>query len=371
MPSSSSISSPGGGPGLAADRRGRVQKPGQLDGGARLGELGVDRGREVLDVGDLDQARLGRGLDPDRMGAQPADDPPGDDLVLGAVLGALQQLLADVVVDRGVGAAPRRAGQGDRRGARPRAANQQLRAGADEGPLRASRSRSRSRPGTAPASPRRPPRRRRRRAPAPAPRGRGRPSPARRLGSAPRPPTPRSRSRSADARSRSRCARGAPGRASAATVSRDAGEPRPQPLEHAIGVDTRAAQRVEGEVRPVAVAPQRQLRQHHQGGRKRGPVRTRPRRRRRRRSRRSRPARPRRAGPPPRSRFGRARSPGSRSATSAKRSGPRETTSCAAADRRQREAAVGLLPAEPAVAGEPGGERDRAGIELAARARWR
>ena len=86
-----------------------------------------------------------------------------DDRVLAAVLVAAQQLLAEVVVDRGVGAAPGRAGEGDGRDAGARAAHQQLGAGADEGRLRASRSRSRSRPGTARAS-----RRRRRR-------GRGRP----------------------------------------------------------------------------------------------------------------------------------------------------------------------------------------------------
>ena len=56
--------------------------------------------------------------------------------LLAAVLVAAQQLLAEVVVDGGVGAAPGRAGEGDGRDAGARAAHQQLRAGADEGRLR-------------------------------------------------------------------------------------------------------------------------------------------------------------------------------------------------------------------------------------------
>ena len=52
-----------------------------------------------------------------------------------AVLVAAQQLLAEVVVDRGVGAAPDRARQGHGRDARPGAPHEQLRAGAEEGRL--------------------------------------------------------------------------------------------------------------------------------------------------------------------------------------------------------------------------------------------
>ena len=46
-----------------------MQQPGQLDRRARLGQLGDDRRRQVLDVGDLDDLRLRRGLDPDRVRA--------------------------------------------------------------------------------------------------------------------------------------------------------------------------------------------------------------------------------------------------------------------------------------------------------------
>ena len=120
---------------LAADRRGRVQQPGQLDRRARVGELGLDRRRQVLDVGDAHDRGLLLGLDPDRVRPQRARDAAGDDLVLLADLGAVQHLLAEVVVHRGVGAAPRRAGQRDGRGDRAPAADQQLRAGADEGGL--------------------------------------------------------------------------------------------------------------------------------------------------------------------------------------------------------------------------------------------
>src|SRR5690349_19634673 len=55
-----------GGPGLAADGGGRVQEPGHLDRRVRLGELSDHRRRQMLDVGDLDDLRLTRGLDPDR-----------------------------------------------------------------------------------------------------------------------------------------------------------------------------------------------------------------------------------------------------------------------------------------------------------------
>ena len=69
----------------------------------------------------------GAALDPDRDRGEPALDPPGDDRVLVAVLGAVQELLAEVVVDGGVGAAAGRAGEGDGRGDGAAAADEQLR----------------------------------------------------------------------------------------------------------------------------------------------------------------------------------------------------------------------------------------------------
>ena len=73
----------------------------------------------------------------------------GDDRVLLAVLLRAQELLAEVVVDRRVGAAADRAGEGERGGARAVAADEQLGARADEGGVaagrRSRRSRSRSR----------------------------------------------------------------------------------------------------------------------------------------------------------------------------------------------------------------------------------
>ena len=55
-----------------------------------------------------------------------------DDQVLDPVLLAPHQLLPEVIVDRGVGAAPGRAGERDGRDAGAAAADEQLRAGADE-----------------------------------------------------------------------------------------------------------------------------------------------------------------------------------------------------------------------------------------------
>ena len=118
--------------GSPPDRRRGMQEPRQLDRGARLRELGADGRRQVLDVGDLHQARLGRRLHPDRLTAERALDPPDHDLVLATVLRGAQELLAEVIVDRGVGAAPSGAGQRHRRRARPGAPHEQLRAGAEE-----------------------------------------------------------------------------------------------------------------------------------------------------------------------------------------------------------------------------------------------
>ena len=73
----------------------------------------------MLDVGDPDDLRLRRHLDPDRVRAQSADDPLGDDPLLTAVLVAAQELLGEVVVDGGIGAAPGGAGQRHGGDARP------------------------------------------------------------------------------------------------------------------------------------------------------------------------------------------------------------------------------------------------------------
>ena len=82
-----------------------------------LGELRVDRRRQMLDVGDLDHHRLGRRLDPDRQRRRAGARSGGRRSACScAVLGAVQQLLAEVVVDGGVGAAPGRAGERDGRG---------------------------------------------------------------------------------------------------------------------------------------------------------------------------------------------------------------------------------------------------------------
>src|SRR6185295_18997215 len=80
--------------------------------------------------------RLPRRLDPDRERTELADDLLDEDPVLAAVLVAAQQLLAEVVVDRGVGAAPGRAGQRDGGSAGAGAADQELWAGREERRLR-------------------------------------------------------------------------------------------------------------------------------------------------------------------------------------------------------------------------------------------
>ena len=77
-------------------------------------------------------------------GRERARDPPRDDRVLLAVLLAAQQLLAQVVVDRRVGAAPDRAGERDGAGALALAADEQLRAGGHERRRRRGRRRTRS-----------------------------------------------------------------------------------------------------------------------------------------------------------------------------------------------------------------------------------
>ena len=71
-------------------------------------------------------------VDPDRVRAQRAGDPAGDDRLLLAVLGRAEQLLAEVVVDGRVGRAADRAGERDGRRAQPLAAHEQLRRGGHE-----------------------------------------------------------------------------------------------------------------------------------------------------------------------------------------------------------------------------------------------
>ncbi len=77
----------------------------------------------------------GAGLDPDRVRTQATDDALDHDAVLAAVLVGAQEALAEVVVDGGVGAAAGRAGQGDGRDAGAGAADEELGARADEGRL--------------------------------------------------------------------------------------------------------------------------------------------------------------------------------------------------------------------------------------------
>ena len=74
----------------------------------------------------------GLGGHPQRVLAQGAGEAPDDDRVLLAVLARPQQPLAEVRVDGRVGAARRRAGQRERRGPHPLAADQQLGARGDE-----------------------------------------------------------------------------------------------------------------------------------------------------------------------------------------------------------------------------------------------
>ena len=116
----------GVGVGLAADGWGWVEQAGELDGADRVGELGSDRGGEVLDVGDLDDLGLVGGGDPDRVGPKGAGDAADDDGLFFAVLVGAQELFAEVVVDGGVGGAAGGAGEGDGLGAVAVAADQQL-----------------------------------------------------------------------------------------------------------------------------------------------------------------------------------------------------------------------------------------------------
>ena len=134
--SSSAIAASASSAWLAAHRRGRVEQPGQLDRGARRGELSANGRRQVLDVRHPDQVRFGSGRHPDRVRAKRALDPARDDLVLGSILRRASQLLPEVIVDRRISAATGRARERD--GGRPGAASphEQLGTGAEEGALR-------------------------------------------------------------------------------------------------------------------------------------------------------------------------------------------------------------------------------------------
>jgi hypothetical protein len=79
--------------------------------------------RQVLDVRHLDDRGSSGAATQTACGPQRAGDPAGDDLLLLALLVRAQQLLAEVVVDRRIGRAARRARQRDRRGAQSLAAH--------------------------------------------------------------------------------------------------------------------------------------------------------------------------------------------------------------------------------------------------------
>jgi hypothetical protein len=90
----------------------------------------------VLDVVDLHEHGVVRRGHPQAHRRERALDAAGHDRLLLAVLGTVQELLAEVVVHRGVRAASRGAGQRDGLGALAVAAHEQLRARADERGLR-------------------------------------------------------------------------------------------------------------------------------------------------------------------------------------------------------------------------------------------
>ncbi len=346
---------------LSPDRRRRVQQPRQLDRGARLGELGADRRGQVLDVGHLDHARLGRRLDPDRLAAQRALDPPDDDLVLAAVLGGAQELLAEVIVDRGVGAAPGRAGERHRRRPRPATPHEQLRAGAEERGLR--RAAAKAEAGRE-QLPKRAVERRRLVGPRRLDHHLAREHHLLQLAGADS--LHRLRHRLLEP-PRGKHA-GDPGLARRVGVGErqgrlaERGEPGAQPPRDGARIDARPGQRAQRQMGSAGGPVERQLGHHHQRGRKRRPL-----------------GRPPPSGPnanPP-TQTGPAPA-GSRSGSSlqtparhlraggdqvAEAPGAAGDDLAGAAERGEREpVAIGLLPAEPAIAGEPRGEhRARSG----------
>src|SRR5436305_358748 len=113
---------------LAADGRRRMEQTGEFDRGQWFAQLGADRGRKVLDVLDLDEDGRVGGRHPDAHRPERPLDSAGDDLLLLAFLRAVQELLAEVVVDGRVGAAARGAGKRNGLRAGAVAAYQQLRA---------------------------------------------------------------------------------------------------------------------------------------------------------------------------------------------------------------------------------------------------
>ena len=89
----------------------------------------------MLEVPDLDHEWLALGVDPDGVLSQGPLDPPHDDPVLFPHLGAAQHRLAKVVIDCGVRAAGCGSGERNRCCHRPRAAHEQFGARAEEGSL--------------------------------------------------------------------------------------------------------------------------------------------------------------------------------------------------------------------------------------------
>ena len=110
-----------------------MEHPGQLDRRARVGQLRVDRRREVLDVRDLDRAPArGRPRPTPSAAGAPARSCLTTISCSSRFFAERAELLAQVVVDRRVGAAARRAGEGDGLSARPAPADEELGACADE-----------------------------------------------------------------------------------------------------------------------------------------------------------------------------------------------------------------------------------------------
>ena len=84
----------------------------QLDRLERFGQLGPDRGREMLDVGDPHEHRLRRGGNPYRVRPQRLIDAAHHDRLLGAIPAERHQLLAQMAhrrLDRRCGRSSRRA----------------------------------------------------------------------------------------------------------------------------------------------------------------------------------------------------------------------------------------------------------------------
>src|SRR5206468_12701311 len=98
---------------LAPDGRRRMQRPGKLDDATRLRQLGADRRREVLDVLDFDERRLLGACDPNGKRLERSLDPARHGPVFLETLAALEQPLAEVIVDCRVGAATCRPCQRD------------------------------------------------------------------------------------------------------------------------------------------------------------------------------------------------------------------------------------------------------------------